>query len=404
MRLYQLALRELGRRKVRTLYTAGAIAVSVALLVAVAIIGISAHRQLNLVIARYGHSLTILPAVGRETDLRAFGIGTGQYLPEASLPEIERVYQHAIRLGWERKGGLLIGEGTIGGLDPLQPATFAPRLYEQTVVKGQPVVVAGIDPAAEFKARFWWETGRGGYLNGHDEAMAGYLFARITGIRPGDTLEINRTPLLVVGVLTATDSPDDYMVFITLPTAQQIFAKPGLISIVNVRAMCNYCPIGEAEIAINQKVAGVRATSQRETAMVQHKLFRNTTMLVLGLALVAFLVSIMAIFNHIMGTIHSRVREIGLLKVLGASRRQLIGLFFYEAIYVGVLGGAIGFGLGVGGAYLVAPVVFEGAVVEPDLIYLPAAIGLATLASIAASLYPAFHVSRLSVVEAFKTL
>lgn len=404
MRLHQLAFRELGRRKIRTLYTAGGIAISVALLVAVAITGGSAYRQINLIIARYGHSLTILPAVSRESDLRAFGIGTGHYIPEDALPEIEKVYQHAIRLGWERKGGLLVSAGTIGGVDSLQPATFAPRLYEQTVLNAQPVVVAGIDPDAEYRARFWWETGLGAYLSADGEAMAGYLFATITRTRPGDTLEINRTPFRVVGILNATDSPDDYMVFLTLRTAQRLFGKPGLISVVNVRAMCNFCPIGEAEIAINQKVAGVRATSQRETAMVQYKLFRNTTMLILGFVLVAFLVSIMAVFNQIMGTIHSRIREIGLLKVLGASRRQLVALFLYEALYVGVLGGAMGFGLGVGVAYLVGPVLFEGSVVEPRLIHLPVAIGLATLASIAASLYPAFRLSRLRVVEAFKTL
>lgn len=404
MRLWELALRELNRRKIRTLYMASGIAVSVALLVAVATAGTTAQRRLNLIIARYGHSLTILPAVSRETDLRVFGIGTGQYIPEDALPEIEKVYEHAIRLGWERKGGVLVRAGTIGGISSIEPATFAPRLYEQTVVKGQPVVVAGIDPAAEFKVRFWWEAGLGDYLSRDDEAMGGYLFAKITGTRPGDALEINRTPFRVAGILNATDSPDDYMVFVTLRMAQWIFAKPHLISIVNVRAMCNFCPIGEAEIAINQKVAGVRATSQREIATVQHKLFQNTSLLILGFILVSFIVSAMAVFNLVMGTIHSRIREIGLLKVLGASRLQLIGLFLYEAICVGILGGAIGFGLGVGVAHLVGPVLFQDAVVEPRLIYLLVAIGLATLASVAASLYPALHVSRLRVVEAFKTL
>lgn len=404
MRLYHVALRELSRRKIRTLYTSGGIAISVALLIAVAITGTSAQRQLNLIIARYGHSLTILPAVSKEASLRSFGIGTGHYIPEEALPEIERVYQHAIRLGWERQGGLVLGGGTIGGVDDFQRATFAARLYEETMVGGRPVVVAGIDPAAEFRARFWWETGLGDYLSGDDQAMVGYLFAKITGTQPGQTLEVNRTLLRVVGILNATDSPDDYMVFVTLRTAQRIFGKPGLISIVNVRAMCNYCPIGDAEIAINQKVAGVRATSQREIATIQHKLFQNTTMLVLGFVLVSFLASIMAVFNLIMGTIHNRIREIGLLKVLGASRLQLIGLFLYEAICVGVVGGAMGFGLGVGVAYLVGPILFQDAVVEPRIIYLPVAIGLATLASIAASLYPAFHISRVRVVEAFKTL
>lgn len=404
MRLHEVAIREILRRRGRTLYLASGIGIAVGLLVAVAMTGTSAERQLRLIIARYGHSLTIMPATGHETNLRAFGIGSGQYIPEVLLPEIERVYQHAVRTGWERKGRLVLNDGAPGGIAWIEPPTFAPRLYEETLIKDRPVVVAGIDPQAEFKARFWWETGTGTYFARDGEAMVGWLFSKETGTRPGDQVRVKGVPFSVAGILSATDSPDDYMVFVPLRAAQQLFGKPGLVSIVNVRAMCNYCPIGEAEIAINQTVAGIRATSQREIATVQHKLFRNTATIILAFVMVSLIVSGMAVFNLVMGMIQARLREIGLLKVLGASRIQLIGLFLYEAVCIGMLGGLMGFGLGVGLVYLMGPLLFGDAIAELQLIYLPVAVGLATLVSITASIYPAIHISRIRAIETFRAL
>jgi len=127
MRLYQLAMRELARRKIRTLYTASSITLSVALLTAT-VVGAAGQRDLMLIIARYGHSLTIFPATSNEVTLQNFGIGTGHYIPEASIPEIQRVYEAAIRTGWQKRGALIINDGTPGGISDLEPAMFMPRL------------------------------------------------------------------------------------------------------------------------------------------------------------------------------------------------------------------------------------------------------------------------------------
>ncbi|MEK7245473.1 MAG: ABC transporter permease, partial [Pseudomonadota bacterium] len=75
MRLYQVALREIGRRKIRTAYTASGVVISVALLIASIVVAIAGQKDMVLTIARYGHSLTIFPATTNETTLRGFGIG-----------------------------------------------------------------------------------------------------------------------------------------------------------------------------------------------------------------------------------------------------------------------------------------------------------------------------------------
>lgn len=263
MRLYQVALREIGRRLARTLYTASSVAISVALLIAALMVGIAGQKDLLLTIARYGHSLTIFPATTNETSLQSFGIGTGHYIPEDAIPQIQQVYEAAIRAGWQKKGGYVLDAGAPGGVDNLQPAIFTPRLYEETTVGGRRVVVAGVRAEDEYKVRFWWEVDEGSLLTGQKDVMVGKTFAKVTGAKTGDSVTINERPFRICGVLRETDSPDDYMIFGDLHAVQSIFGKPNRVSLINVRAMCNYCPVGEAELAINTKVVGVRATSQR---------------------------------------------------------------------------------------------------------------------------------------------
>lgn len=404
MKIYQIALREIGRRKARTLYTASSVAISVALLIAALMVGMAGQKDLMLTIARYGHSLTIFPATSNETSLQNFGIGAGHYIPEESIPAIQEVYEKAIRLGWEKKGGFVLDAGAPGGVDMLQPAVFTPRLYEETTVQGRKVVVAGIRPDEEYTARFWWEVDEGSLLRDSEECMVGKVFAKVTGVKTGDTLTVNERAFKVAGVLRETDSPDDYMIFAHLKKVQETFGKPKRVSLINVRAMCNYCPVGEAELALNTKVVGVRATSQREIAEAQHRIFKNVTNVIVGLVLLSMLIACMAVFNMVMGSIHNRMREAGLLKVVGASRGQLMRLFIYESLIIGFVGGVLGYGLGHLIAVTVGPVLINGAVIEPQWHYPPIAIGAAMLASVLASLYPTYYVSKIRAAEAFRAL
>lgn len=404
MRLYEVALNEIRRRKIRTAYTASGVVISVALLVASVIVGIASQKDIMLIMNRYGHSLTIFPATHHEQTLRGFGIGTGHYIPESAMPAIEKVYDAAIRSGWQKRGGWVMEPGMPGGVDMLQPAIFSPRLYEETKLGDRAVVVAGVDPEKEYKTRFWWEMETGKLVVMPDEVMCGSVYGKITGAKPGDNLTINGRTFKVTGVLKETDSPDDYMVFGMLKAVQDTFGKQGLVSMINVRAMCNYCPVGDAELELNRQVVGVRATSQRELAEAQHKIFQNVTNVILGFVVLSLAIACMAMFNMMMGAVHGRIREIGLLKMLGASPGQLVRLFIYEAVLVGVMGGLVGYALGLAAARIIAPWLIPGSEVEFSWWHPPMAIAAAVLCSILATLYPAIYASRVRAAEAFRAL
>ncbi len=405
MKIYQVALKEIGKRKVRTIYTSFGIAVAVSMLISVMITASSGQKEVFNVIARYGHSLTITPVDNKSAQsLKNFGIGTGTYIPESAMPDILNVYQEAIVSGWEKMGALVFQDGTPGLGAAFPPPTFAPRLYEETTVKGKDVIVGGVVLDKELVARFWWDISEGRFMENDNEAVVGRLFATHTQTKPGDTIELGNAKMLVSGILRETDSPDDYMVFTSLKACQTIFNKQGKISMINVRAMCPKCPVGEAAVEINKKILGVRATSQMEIATAQSQIFQKTTALIVSFVVASLIISCIGVFNIIMGSIHGRMREIGLLKALGASKSQLVRFFLYEAVLIGITGGVIGFALGSALSHIVGPILFKDIVIQISPRFLVIAVLLGMMASVLASIYPALYASKIRVTEAFKSL
>jgi putative ABC transport system permease protein len=404
VKIYHVALKEVSKRKIRTIYTSLGIAIAVSMLISILITASSGQREVFQVIARYGHSLTIVPVnTDSQQSLKTFGIGTGSYIPQESIPDIEKTYQAAIIAGWEKMGALIFQEGTIGGA-AFPPPTFAPRLYEETVVKGKDVIVGGVVLDKELVARFWWDIAEGRFMENDSEAVVGRLFATVTGTKVGDTIDLGQSRVKVTGILRETDSPDDYMVFMPLGAIQRIFGKQGKISMINVRAMCPKCPVGEAAVEINKKILGVRATSQMEIATAQSQIFQKTAALLVSFVVAALIISSIGVFNIILGSIHSRLRDIGLLKTMGASKGQLIRLFLYEAVLIGVTGGIIGFILGSGLSYVVGPILFKDIAIKISPGFFLIAVLLGALTTIAASIYPAIYASKIRVAEAFKSL
>lgn len=65
-----------------------------------------------------------------------------------------------------------------------------------------------------------------------------------------------------------------------------------------------------------------------------------------GFGMIALLVAALGAFNVLTISLIERIREIGLLKILGIHRRDIFKLFIAESILIGFLGGLFGIGLG----------------------------------------------------------
>ncbi len=118
----------------------------------------------------------------------------------------------------------------------------------------------------------------------------------------------------------------------------------------------------------------------------------------LGLAVI---ISLFGIVNTLVLTIHERTRELGMLRAIGTSRRQVRQMVRYEAVITALIGGVLGIVLGAVFAILVTiPLKDQGYAISIPVVSLIVLLLLAALAGVTAARWPARRAAKLDVLQA----
>lgn len=120
----------------------------------------------------------------------------------------------------------------------------------------------------------------------------------------------------------------------------------------------------------------------------------------LALSSVALMVGGVGVIAIMMIAVTERTREIGVRKAIGATRREILWQFLFEAVTLTVIGCAFGMAIGGGAAALIAGLTPIPAVVPVPAII--AALTMATIAGVAFGMWPAWKASRMDPVVALR--
>jgi putative ABC transport system permease protein len=153
--------------------------------------------------------------------------------------------------------------------------------------------------------------------------------------------------------------------------------------------------------AVERAFPTAEVLNQQELKETREEQVQQLVNLFYALLLLAIVISLFGIANTLALSIHERVRELGMLRAIGMSRRQVRSTIRYEAVITALIGAILGMALGVVFAALIAqPLKDEGFTLSYPIGSLLALLLIAALAGVLAAIAPARRASRLDVLEA----
>jgi putative ABC transport system permease protein len=145
----------------------------------------------------------------------------------------------------------------------------------------------------------------------------------------------------------------------------------------------------------------VEVLNQEELKDRQKEQINAILALIYVLLALAVIVSLVGIVVTLILSIYERTRELGMVRAIGMSRRQVRRMVTYEAVITAVLGAVAGLILGVLFAFLMGiPLEGEGFVLSYPIGTLALILVLSALAGVLAAIYPARKAAKLDILEA----
>ena len=143
--------------------------------------------------------------------------------------------------------------------------------------------------------------------------------------------------------------------------------------------------------------------NQGELKEEREKQIDGLVKLVYALLAFAILISIFGIANTLALSIHERTRELGMLRAIGMSRRQVRTMVRYEAVITALIGAILGMVLGIVFATLIAqPLKDEGFTLSYPVGSLVFLLVFAAIVGVIAAIWPARRASRLDVLQSLQ--
>jgi putative ABC transport system permease protein len=429
--LLYLVVSNLARMKARVAMTAVGVVIGTAAVVVLVSLAAGLQRSFAESVGAIGNLTEITVFAG--SYLTAFGGsspgrgGEEAVLNDRALAEFRKLPdvvaatpREPLRGGGTLRLNRLTGGAQVVGIDPMQVerleyplASGTDRLGRWQALVGARVAEGFFDPQTQGPAE-------------EPPDLQGQAMQLVLSRIADDGSPMERVVRLrVTGVLEESGGQNDYTLYLALNDVLELNGwftghrpNPGRDgydqALVKVAT-------ADRVIAVEQEILrqGFFAYSARSSLESMNTFFLVIQAIFGGIGAIALVVAAFGIANTMLMAIYERTREIGLMKSVGATNRDVMSVFLAEAGGIGLLGGLGGVVLGIGlgalidliaGTYLAAQAVQSGASPSDaafSIIHTPFwlpvfALLFSALVGVVSGVYPAVRAASLSPVEALK--
>lgn len=380
--------------KLRTVLTLLGTAVGVAAVILLTALGEGARLYVTSEFASLGSNLLIVLPGKTETSGAAPIFGATPR--DLTLQDAEAVLRRSPRI--RRLAPLTVGQAPVRYLDRERKTTVIGSTAELLPVRHLALAAGRFLPEADAE--------RGGPVCVIGRTLQRELFGSENPL--GQAVRVGEWRFRVIGVMAGKGESlgmdMDDVVIVPVASGLRLFNRTSLFRIlieVGAHEQIRQARLDVLDI-LRQRHEGeedVTVITQDSVLSSFDRLLRALTLALGGIAAVSLAVAGLGVMNVMLVAVSERTAEVGLLKALGASRRQVQGLFLAEAAILSSAGGLLGLGTGYAAASVLARL-YPALPATPPPWAVAAAVVLSVGVGLTFGVLPARRAARLDPVAA----